>query len=85
MIVDPRGKQMAELDGRFRSGEQEQPVRVETLLKQGQKLFLQIGFEVDGQIAAADQIDSREGRGRDQIVAKNQYASTIFAREHAAG
>ncbi len=63
-----RFEQLTETADRLRRPQVEEPTRAEGIVEDGKDLLLKGRLEVDQQIAAADQVETREGRVGDHVL-----------------
>src|SRR5713226_6156545 len=63
-----RLKQVGEAADGFRRAQKQKPVRLECVMKSGQRLLLQTRLKINQQVAATDKVHARERRVGDEIL-----------------
>ena len=84
LVVEWR-EQIAEIANGFGAAEHEQPTLAQGVIEQRQQLFLQLGTEIDQQVAAGEDIEFGEGRvGDDVLRGEHHHFADVLADAIAA-
>src|SRR5512133_685180 len=68
LLLVRRAEQVGVVADGFRSAEKEDSLRLERVMKGGDRLLLQSRLEVDQDVSATDEVHAREGRIVDEIL-----------------